>query len=44
MKLLIALHNKLCQCAKNQNCGFIRTYRGQISYLLIHLSSRTFAL
>ena len=38
-----ALQNKLCRwslkCAKDQNCGFIRTYGGQVSHLLIHLSS-----
>ena len=48
MKSLIVLHNKLSRwsfkCAKNQNCGFIRTYGGQVSHLLIHLSSLTFAL
>ena len=35
---------KLCRCAKNQYCGFIRTYDGQISHLIIHLSSLTFVL
>ena len=44
MKSLIALQNKLGQCAKNQNCGFIRTYGSQISHLLIHLISVTFVL
>ena len=41
MKSLIALHNKLLllslKCAKNQGCGFIRTYGGQVSHLLTHL-------
>ena len=42
-----ALQNKLCRwslkCAKDQNCGLIRTYGGQVSHLLIHLSSLTFS-
>ena len=48
MKSLIALQNKLSRlslkCAKNRNFGFIRTYGGQVSDLLIPLSSLTFAL
>ena len=32
------------KCAKNQNCGSIRTYAGEVSHLLIHLSSLTFLL
>ena len=43
MKSLIALQNKSSRwslkCAKNQNCEFIRTYGGQVSHLLIRLSS-----
>ena len=44
MKSLIRLQNKLCRCAMNQNCGFIRTYGGQIFRLIIHLCSLTFVL
>ena len=40
------LQNKLSRssrkCAKNQSSGFIRTYGGQVSHLLTHLSSLTF--
>ena len=32
------------KCAKNQSCGFIWTYGGQVSHLLFHLSSITFLL
>ena len=48
MKSLIVLEKKLsrlsCKCAKNQNHGFIRTYSGQVSDFLIHLSLPTFVL
>ena len=49
MKSLIdSLQNKLSRlslkCAKNQNCVFIQTYGGQVSHVLIHLSSLTFVL
>ena len=44
MKSLIALQNKLCKYAKNQNCGYNLTYGGQNSHLLIHLSSFAFVL
>ena len=30
--------------AKNQNCGFMRTYGGKVSHLLIHLNSLTFVI
>ena len=47
-KSLISLHNKLCwlslKCVNNQSCGFNWTYEGQVSHLLIHLSSLTFVL
>ena len=47
-EIIIALQNKLSglslKCAKNQNCGFIRTYGDQVFHLLIYLSSLTFAL
>ena len=46
MKSLITLQRKLSRLslkrAKNQNCGFIRPYGGQVSHLLINLSSLTF--
>ena len=38
MKSLIVLQNKFI-CAKNQNCGFIGSYGGQVCDLVIHLSS-----
>ena len=48
MKSPIALQNKLCswslKFAKVQNYEFIQTYGSQISHLVIHLSSLTFAL
>ena len=48
MKSLNALQNRLSRwslnCTKNQNCEFVRTYGGQVSHLLVHLSSLTFLL
>ena len=44
----LALQNKFSRWSlkyvKNRNCEFIRTYGGQVSHLLIHLSSLTFAM
>ena len=34
----------IIQVCKELKCGFIRTYGGQVSLLLIHLSSITFVL
>ena len=40
----IAKQIESLRCAKNRNFGFIRTYGGQVSHLLINLSSLSFAL
>ena len=35
----IAEQTKSLKCAKNQNCGFIRSDEGHVSHLRIHLNS-----
>ena len=40
----IAKQIESLRCAKNRNFGFIRTYGGQVSHLLINLTSLSFAL
>ena len=46
MYSLIGFQNKFrrwsLKCANNRNCGYFRTYGGQVSHLLIDLSSLTF--